>query len=68
MRKSNYELSKIGTNLNQVAKAFHLLVKAGERGKMPEIGKKMASLWRDITEHTGKVLRVLNAGTAVWES
>ena len=67
LRLSNYELSKIGTNLNQVAKAFNILVKLGGGEKLPELGKKIASLRRDITEHTGKVLRVLNAGTVVWD-
>lgn len=68
LRRSNYELAKVGTNLNQVAKAFNTLVKMGGGDKMPEVGKKMASLRREISEHTGKVLRVLNAGTAVWET
>ena len=36
--------------------------------KLPEVGKKIASLRREITEHTGKVLRVLEAGTTVWEA
>jgi hypothetical protein len=35
---------------------------------MPEIGKKLAALRREITEHTGKVLRVLNSGTSIWEA
>jgi hypothetical protein len=66
LRRSNYELSKVGTNLNQIAKAFNILVNGGQ-GKMPEIGKKLAALRREITEHTGKVLRVLNSGTSIWE-
>jgi hypothetical protein len=68
LRHSNYELSKIGTNLNQIARAFNVLVKAGEAGKLPELGKRIAALRREITEHTSKVLRVLNAGTSVWEA
>jgi hypothetical protein len=68
LRRSNYEISKIGTNLNQIARAFNILVKAGEAGKLPELGKRIAGLRREITEHTSKVLRVLNAGTAVWEA
>ncbi|MDR1888002.1 MAG: plasmid mobilization relaxosome protein MobC, partial [Zoogloeaceae bacterium] len=67
LRRSNYELSKVGTNLNQIAKAFNILVNGGQ-GKMPEIGKKLAALRREITEHTGKVLRVLNSGTSIWEA
>lgn len=68
LRRSNYELAKIGTNLNQVAKAFNLLVLAGGGGKLPEIGKKIASLRKEITEHTRKVLRVLESGTTVMEA
>ena len=68
LRRSNYELAKVGTNLNQVAKAFNTLVKMRGDEKLPEVGKKIASLRREITEHTGKVLRVLRAGTTVWES
>ena len=67
LRRSNYELAKIGTNLNQIAKAFNQLVMDGS-GKVPEIGKKMASLRQDIKAHTNKVLRVLEAKTVVWET
>jgi len=66
LRRSNYELSKVGNNLNQIAKAFNILVNGGS-GKMPEIGKKLASLKREISEHTGYVLQVLDAGSAYWE-
>ncbi|WP_443113080.1 hypothetical protein [Herbaspirillum seropedicae] len=52
----------MGANLNQVAKAFNSLVKMGGGGKLPEVGKKIASLRRDIREHTGKMLRVQEAG------
>lgn len=68
LRRSNYELAKIGTNLNQVAKAFNILVKMQGADKLPEVGKKIASLRREITEHTGRVLRLLEAGTTVWEA
>jgi hypothetical protein len=34
---------------------------------MPEIGKKLASLRREIKEHTNRVLRALDAGTVIWE-
>lgn len=68
LRRSNYELVKIGTNLNQVAKAFNeLLLNRGE-GKMPEIGKKLASLRKEIVEHTGRVLRILKSKTVVLEN
>src|SRR6218665_695428 len=54
------KLAKVGTNLNQVAKAFNPLLKMrGGAEKFPEVGKKIASLRREIKEHTGKVLRVL---------
>lgn len=68
LRRSNYELAKVGTNLNQIAKAFNLLVIAGGGGKLPEIGKKIASLRSEIKTHTTKVLRVLEAKTVVLES
>lgn len=67
LRRSNYELSRIGNIvILKIAKAFNILVNGGN-GKMPEIGKKLASLRREISEHTGFVLRVLNAGSAFWE-
>ncbi|MCW5223634.1 plasmid mobilization relaxosome protein MobC (plasmid) [Verminephrobacter aporrectodeae subsp. tuberculatae] len=68
LRRSNYEMAKVGTNLNQIAKAFNTLVKMRGDEKLPEVGKKIASLRREITEHTGKVLRVLEFGTTVWEA
>lgn len=67
LRRSNYELAKVGTNLNQIARAFNSLLKMRGGEKMPEVGKKLASLRKEISEHTGKVLRVLNAGTTIWE-
>jgi hypothetical protein len=66
LRESNYEPSKIGTNLNQITKAFNILVNDGT-GKMPEIGKKLASLRREVKVHIGSVLKVLDYGTATWE-
>lgn len=68
LRRSNYELVKIGTNLNQIAKAFNLLVKMRGGDKMPEIGKKIASLRKEIVEHTGRVLRVLQSRTVILEN
>ncbi len=68
LRRSNYELSKIGTNLNQIAKAFNLLVIDNrDDERVPEMGKKLASLRREIKQHINKVLKVLNAGTALLE-
>jgi len=66
LRRSNYELSKIGTNLNQIARAFNTLVNGGT-GKMPEVAKKLVSLRREINQHTKRVLSALNAGTTTWE-
>lgn len=40
LRRSNYKLAKLGSNLNQVAKAFNSLVKMGGGEKLPEVGKK----------------------------
>lgn len=68
LRNSNYEMAKIGNNLNQIAKAFNVLVQMGGGGKLPEIGKKMASLRQEIKAHTNKVLRVLEAKTVVHET
>jgi hypothetical protein len=67
LRRSNYELAKIGTNLNQIARAFNTLVKMEGHGKVPEVSKKLSALRSEITEHTKKVLRVLKAGTPIWE-
>lgn len=67
LRRSNYELTKVGTNLNQIAKAFNTLVQMQGAGKVPELGKKIASLRKEISAHTSKVLRVLEAGTVVYE-
>ena len=68
LSRSNYEISKIGSNLNQIAKAFNTLVKMqGGESKMPEIGKKIASLRKEIVEHTRKVLRVLETKSVAWE-
>lgn len=68
LRRSNYEMAKIGTNLNQIAKAFNVLVQMGGNQKLPEIGKKMASLKREISEHTNKVLRVLKMRTVLLDN
>lgn len=68
LRKSNYELSKIGTNLNQIAKAFNVLIQMKGGDKMPEVGKKIAALRKEITSHTNKVLKVLESKTKVHET
>ena len=66
LRRSNYELSKVGTNLNQISRAFNIIVKSGV-GKIPEMGKKIAGLRKEISEHTNKVLRVLDSGSVIYE-
>jgi len=63
LRRSNYEIAKIGTNLNQIAKAFNTLVIMGGDEKLPELGKKLAALNKEIKAHTKLVLNVLNNGT-----
>lgn len=68
LRRSNYEISKIGTNLNQIARAFNILVQSQEKIQLPEIGKKIASLRKEISTHTHKVLRVLETGSMLWEN
>ncbi|MDQ1817798.1 plasmid mobilization relaxosome protein MobC [Massilia sp. CCM 9210] len=68
LRRSNYELTKIGTNLNQVAKAFNLLVLGGGGGKLPEIGKKIAAVRTEIRAHTSRVLGILETRSSVLEA
>ena len=68
LRRSNYELAKVGTNLNQIAKAFNLLVKMQGDGKPPEVDKKIEYLRKEIKEHTLKVLKILESKTALWEA
>jgi hypothetical protein len=67
LRRSNYELSKIGTNLNQIAHAANIIVKGGG-GEMPEISEKLLSLRQVVKQHTDMVLRALEAGTVAWET
>jgi hypothetical protein len=67
LRRSNYELSKIGTNLNQLAHAANVLMK-GRGGEMPDVGKNLLSLRQEIKRHTNTVLRALNEGSVVWEN
>ena len=68
LRRSNYELAKVGTNLNQIAKAFNLLVKMQGDGKPPDVTKKIESIGKEIKKHTAKVLRVLESKTALWNA
>ena len=65
LRKSNYELSKIGSNLNQIAKALNMISNHGD-GKVPNMSNKMSALSTEIKDHTKKVLSVLEVGTVTW--
>lgn len=68
LRRSNYELSKIGTNLNQLAHAANILTKGGSGGEIPPVGEKLISLRQEIKQHTNKVLRALESGSVAWET
>ena len=67
LRRSNFELSKLGTNLNQIAKALNILLITGD-GRRPELGKKIAAIRTDIRKHTSHVLTLLESKTKVWET
>lgn len=58
LRRSNYELSKIGTNFNQLARAFNVIIKMNGGGKPPEVAKKLAGARNEINAHI-KTVRVL---------
>ena len=68
LRISNYEMAKIGVNLNQITRAFNIIIANQGRGTVPEIGKKIAALTREIKTHTTKVLTVLNEKTIAFEN
>jgi hypothetical protein len=59
LRESNYGLSKIGNNLNQLAKALNTIAKFGGDKDVPELGKKLAAYRKDISKHIQKVNPVL---------
>ena len=61
LRRSNYQLAKIGSNLNQIARTFNILVLDKESGKLPKIGKDIANLRKVIRQHIRLVLSVLDA-------
>jgi hypothetical protein len=67
LRRSNFELSKLGTNLNQIAKALNILIITGD-GRRPELGKKISAIRTEIKKHTGHVLTLLESKTKVWET
>lgn len=68
LRASNYSLTKIGNNLNQIARAFNTIVLAQGAAKLPPISRDMDKLKGAIKEHTEKVLALLNKGTVIMES
>lgn len=69
LRSSNYNLAKIGTNINQIARAFNqLVIQYQGKDKLPPIGRDMDKLKRIISDHIEKVLGVLNLGTVIIES
>jgi DNA polymerase III alpha subunit len=69
LRNSNYNLAKIGTNINQIAKAFNQLVMNYQgKDKLPPIGKEMDKLKKAVADHIEKVLNVLNQGTVILET
>lgn len=59
LRRSNYELSKIGTNFNQIARAFNTIIKNGGGGKPPEVAKKLAGARNEIKTHIKTVQDLL---------
>jgi Bacterial mobilisation protein (MobC) len=67
LRRSNFELSKLGTNLNQIAKALNILIITGDN-RRPELGKKIAAIRTEIKTHTRHVLALLESKTKVWET
>lgn len=69
LRNSNYNLAKIGANINQIARAFNsLVVNYQGKDKLPPIGREMDKLKNAISDHTEKVLSVLNQGTVMVET
>jgi len=62
LRRSNYQLAKIGTNLNQIARAFNTLV-IEQKGKenLPKLSKNIAKISKNISDHTKIVLSVLDS-------
>ncbi len=69
LRNANYNLAKIGANVNQIAKAFNQLV-LNYQGKdtLPPIGREMTKLKKEVAAHIEMVLNVLNQGTVIHET
>lgn len=68
LRESNYTLSKIGNNLNQLAKAFNSLVLNGSEGKLPQISRDIEKVRKGINIHTEKILQVIKSGSFIKEN
>lgn len=68
LRASNYQMAKIGTNLNHIAKAYLSMVKSGRSELIPEFAKSLNKLKLDITKHTATVLKILEDGTYILEN
>ncbi|MDD2892564.1 MAG: plasmid mobilization relaxosome protein MobC [Halothiobacillaceae bacterium] len=66
LRQSNYQLTKIGINVNQIARAFNQLVVAYQgKDKLPPVAREMDKLKGTIKNHTDLVLSVLEQGTFI---
>lgn len=68
LRESNYTLSKIGNNLNQLAKAFNTLILSQGNTKLPPISRDIDKVRKSINAHTEKVLEVLKIGSYIKEN
>jgi len=68
LRTSNYALSKIGINVNQIARVFNTILLAQGTTRLPPISRDMEKLKDDIKDHTERVLDLLNKGTVIMES
>ena len=68
LRNSNYALAKIGSNLNQIARAFNTILKMQGAEKLPPVSRDMEKLKKTIEAHTELVLELLNQGTVIRET
>lgn len=68
LRNSNYALAKIGSNLNQIARAFNTILKLQGTEKLPPVSRDMEKLKKTIEAHTELVLGLLNQGTVIRET
>lgn len=66
LRNSNYQLAKIGTNVNQIAKVFNQFVTSYQgQEKLPPVAREMDKLGKAIREHLEKVTALLERGSAI---